>query len=378
MTRSVPRPGDRFARRRVRDRQSFSPNDLARIRLRLIRILQRAVNRRPHIGFFCRTTNREILKHVEFYAQDLRILDDLGCSVHISTSPAELRSADLYFGWWWTWGFAPVLAGQLLRRPTVITGVFNAWAYPNRAMPLRALHRVALRGASANVFISRFEHERVTRDFDVTRPEYCPLAVDTTLYKPGTRQRRPFLLCIAGSGMHNSNSFRKCIPELIRAFAILHSRRSGVRLCLVGRKGSDYPALASLARDLGVFDAIDFVGVVSVEEKIRLLQECLLYVQPSRFEGFGLSVLEAMSCGASVVTSDVGAIPEVVGDTAAFADGTDPAALARVIEELLDADSQRSAMGLNARERAERSFPYARRRDYFAGLLDELLTAPRQ
>ena len=55
-----------------------------------------------------------MLRRVEFYAQDLRILADLGFDVRIATKLTELRPADLYFVWWWTWAFFPVLITRLL------------------------------------------------------------------------------------------------------------------------------------------------------------------------------------------------------------------------------------------------------------------------
>jgi glycosyltransferase involved in cell wall biosynthesis len=58
------------------------------------------------------------------------------------------------------------------------------------------------------------------------------------------------------------------------------------------------------------------------------MRECTVYLQPTRYEGFGLAILEAMSCGAPVVTSARGAVPEVVGDTAILVDGTSPMAIA--------------------------------------------------
>ncbi len=332
------------------------------------------MSRRPKVSFFCRVESRDILDRVDFYAQDLRILADLGCDVDVAVSPRALRPADLYFGWWWTWGFAPTLLGKMLRRPVVLTGVFDAWKWPMRTPMARALHRFALEQATVNVFLSRFEHESMPRQFSVSRPEYCPLIVDTELYHPGVAGRESFLLCVAGSGMHGGNSERKCIAELIHAFARLRERRRDITLKIVGRQGSDFPRLLALARSLEVAEAIEFTGVVSVERKVELLQRCALYLQPSRFEGFGLSILEAMSCGAAVVTSPVGAVPELVGDSAELVEGTDPEALAAAVLGLLESDFRRNAMQAGARHRAETEYPYTRRRNYFARLLDELLT----
>ena len=71
---------------------------------------------------------------------------------------------------------------------------------------------------------------------------------------------------------------------------------------------------------------------------------------PSLHEGFGLTPLEAMSCGCPVVASDAGAIPEVVGDAALTVDPLDEAALASALGDVLTDESRRKEMiahGLN-------------------------------
>jgi glycosyltransferase involved in cell wall biosynthesis len=68
---------------------------------------------------------------------------------------------------------------------------------------------------------------------------------------------------------------------------------------------------------------------------IALYSQATAFVFPSRTEGFGIPILEAMVCGTPVIASDRGAIPEVVGDAALLADAEDAAALARHLETVL-------------------------------------------
>ena len=104
------------------------------------------------------------------------------------------------------------------------------------------------------------------------------------------------------------------------------------------------------------------------------MQECVVYLQPTRYEGFGLAILEAMSCGAPVITSPKGAVPEVVGDTALFVDGTSPSSIAEGLLQYLDDPSLRDQMSRRARARAVERFPYAERRDKMIALLERLVT----
>jgi glycosyltransferase involved in cell wall biosynthesis len=320
---------------------------------------------RPGAGltacFFCKTADRSLFDRVDFYARDLKILTDLGFRVHIATDTRSLVRADLYFVWWWTWAFLPVALARALRRPVVITGTFDLWMFDSRPSLHRLLHRFALRQADANVFVSELEHAGVQQALRAANPQYSPHVVDTSLLRPGTDARERFILTIAGSGMDQGNSGRKCIAELIQSLPFVRDTYPDVRLVIVGKKGSDFPRLFDLAKSVGAAEYIDFRGIVTLEEKLSLLQRCCLYVQPTRYEGFGVSILEAMSCGAPVITSPAGAVPEVGGDAVEYAPSITPQDIADTICGLLGHDGRRAHLGLRARERAERLFAAERR-----------------
>jgi glycosyltransferase involved in cell wall biosynthesis len=89
-----------------------------------------------------------------------------------------------------------------------------------------------------------------------------------------------------------------------------------------------------------VFDSVDS-GISRLlirpprEELINLFSQAQIFVFPSWIEGFGLPLLEAMSCGAPVIASDRGSIPEVAGEAALIIDAEDDRTLARYLTELL-------------------------------------------
>jgi glycosyltransferase involved in cell wall biosynthesis len=327
------------------------------------------------ICFFAKVKSREALNHVEFYAQDIAVLKDLGYQIHIATTPRDLIAADAYFAWWWTWAFLPVAYAGLKRKPVVVTGVFDLWRFDSRPSLHRLLHRMALKRANANIFVSMLEREQVPERLSVRAPAYSPLIVDTDLYRPletPHAEREEFALTFAGSGMNNGNSRRKCIEELIRATPLIRARYPRLRFVIAGQKGTDYPTLAAVADEVGASDYIEFPGIVSRERKIELMQRCAVYLQPSRFEGFGVSILEAMSCGAAVVSSPVGAVPEVVGECGAMADGADPAAIAAQTIDLLADGARLTQLRRRARERAVEQFGFQRRRNDLGRILAEV------
>jgi glycosyltransferase involved in cell wall biosynthesis len=320
--------------------------------------------------FFARVADPEILRRVEFYAQDIRLLRELGFDVRVATRPQDLRPADLYFIWWWTWALCPITAASLQRRPSLVTGVFDDADNLRRPRWQRKLVDLALRQATMNVFCSRLEHQSVPRQHAVRSPRYVPLSVDTEVYRPLGERAHPCIFTVAWTGEHNA--VRKCIPEIVRAAAIVHRTYPALRFVIAGERGGYYPRLAGLIRQLGAESYVEFPGVISRAAKVDLMQRCQLFLQPSRFEGFGLAILEAMSCGAPVVTSPSGVVPEVVGEAARFVDGTSPEAIADGVLALLGDASERRALGQRARERAQREFPFARRKHEMSRLLASL------
>jgi glycosyltransferase involved in cell wall biosynthesis len=68
-----------------------------------------------------------------------------------------------------------------------------------------------------------------------------------------------------------------------------------------------------LARSFGVSNEVDFLGIVDYAEVRQLMSTCLAVVIPSRYEGFGLPVIESISLGTPVISSTSGSLPEVIG-----------------------------------------------------------------
>ena len=144
---------------------------------------------------------------------------------------------------------------------------------------------------------------------------------------------------------------RKNVPNLIRAWVrAFHDDPDAPALVLAGGKGWDEgvdPALAEVPDHMTVLRP----GYLPLEDLPGFLSGCEILAYPSVAEGFGLPVLEAMACGAAVLTTRETSLPEVGGDAVAYC-GLDAPAIARALVEL-DADPQRrAALGAAAQERA--------------------------
>ncbi len=128
----------------------------------------------------------------------------------------------------------------------------------------------------------------------------------------------------------------KNVPLLIEAFAALRQRHAGpLSLKLVGPPDPRYPEAQRTAQRLGVGPAVCWTGFLSEAGLAEAYRQADLLVHPSRYEGFGLQLIEAMRCGLPVVCTDGGAQPEVVGDAAVVVPAGDATALTDALAALL-------------------------------------------
>ena len=148
--------------------------------------------------------------------------------------------------------------------------------------------------------------------------------------------------------------WRKNIPTLMGAFTRL---KGNWHLVIAGEpyrgQGTLFPNLVALAEQLDIEERVHFLGRVPEEDKSALYSLASLFVFPSRYEGFGLTPLEAMACGTPVICSNATSLPEVAGDAALLFDPGDKEGLAALIQEVLSNPSR-------AQELRERGFVRAR------------------
>ncbi len=168
---------------------------------------------------------------------------------------------------------------------------------------------------------------------------------------------------------------RKNLAALREAMAAVAARGLPHVLAVAGHPapdGSDVTALERAARAAlpGAPGRLAFMGQPSDRDLAALMAGADVYCLPSLYEGFGITVLEAMACGVPVVVSDRGSLPEVVGDAGVIVEPA-PGPLAAALEALLRDPERRSRLGAAAARRAA-GFSWARCAE---GWLEVLLQA---
>lgn len=147
----------------------------------------------------------------------------------------------------------------------------------------------------------------------------------------------------------------KGLRYLLRAYAKLLEKYPDLELLLVS-KPNPGGKTERLVRSLGIADKVQFVNGISTQEMVRYYAEAAICVVPSVYEGFGLPAGEAMACGLPVVSTDGGALPEIVGEGGVIVPAKNVDALAAAIDALLQDPQRRDELGLLARKRIEEHF----------------------
>lgn len=182
----------------------------------------------------------------------------------------------------------------------------------------RVLYRTLLRKVDVFHTVSHFSAERLADAFPAIRSRLRVVynGVSSLFFEPrdsdveqllsgkGLKNRRYVLL---PGGLH----YRKNAEMILKAWPILQERIPDVALVVAGH---NHAAYLPLAAELG--KSVILTGFVEDKTLRALYHGAQVVWFPSRYEGFGLPVLEAMACGAAVVASNTTSIPEISGDAA--------------------------------------------------------------
>jgi glycosyltransferase involved in cell wall biosynthesis len=143
-------------------------------------------------------------------------------------------------------------------------------------------------------------------------------------------QRSGFVLSAGGTEP------RKNIPRLLEAFGRARELRDELNLVVVGGMERGAEAIREAVRRARLEQAVILPGHVPLDDLRTLYASCTVFVFPSLYEGFGMPVLEAMACGAPVVSSNASSLSEVAGDAALLVDPTDAQEMATAMIRMVE------------------------------------------
>lgn len=211
---------------------------------------------------------------------------------------------------------------------------------------VRDLHNV--------VTVSDCSRQDIARDFGLQPASISVVhnGIDTDTFKPiPDVERNPMRLMATCS----ADAPLKGLRYLLRAYARLLEKHPDLELLVVS-KPKPGGKTEKLLRYLGIKDRVQFVNGISTEQMVHHYAQAAIAVVPSVYEGFGLPAGEAMACGVPVISTDGGALPEVVGDAGLVVPAKSIDALEEAIDALLQDPAWREQLGASGKQRIDDSF----------------------
>lgn len=219
-----------------------------------------------------------------------------------------------------------------------------------------ARQKAALRGARLVIAVSRHTKDDVVRVAGVDPDRIVVVhngidpgfGADTGAGLERLSLPEKFVLHVGGI------DWRKNVPLLLDSFKRLADETPDYHLVVAGQIENDprYPSFLKMIADRGLEEKVHMPGYVTRRELAALYARARVFVYPSLYEGFGYPVLEAMACGAPVVTTNVSSIPEVAGDAAALADPEDSAAFSEALVRVAGSAEEREKLSAAGVRRA--------------------------
>jgi glycosyltransferase involved in cell wall biosynthesis len=231
---------------------------------------------------------------------------------------------------------------------------------PARAAFLRGAVAKAVQRAAAIIVFSDHTRSELLERFSIP-PERVQVIspgvsasfqrITDTMLLAATRHKfelqTPFILTVG------TLEPRKNLVRLVQAFDKMRRERSGPKmLAIAGPNGWRYEEVFETVNRLGLKNEVRFLGTVSDLDLILLYSLADVVALPSLYEGFGFALLEAMACGAPVVCSNAGALPEVAGGAALLVNPTDTDALGTMLSRLLRNPKLRALLSKKGQARA--------------------------
>jgi glycosyltransferase involved in cell wall biosynthesis len=196
-----------------------------------------------------------------------------------------------------------------------------------------------------------------------------PNAIDVTTVDRVPPQSKEF--DIAWTGRIHA---QKGIDDLLATLKALGERLSDFRAVIIGKSNE---TLEPLIRDMGLTANVTFSGLVSEEEKFRLLKASRVFVMPSHYESWGIVVGEAVAAGTAVVAYELQCYPSVFGNFVRYVKPFDVDAFSRAVEdEVRNQRAGRNYLAGMDLEKLKRSLSWQASKEAFCKLLGEVEKVP--
>jgi glycosyltransferase involved in cell wall biosynthesis len=219
------------------------------------------------------------------------------------------------------------------------------------------MQKEVARKLSHIVTVSECSKMDIAKEFSISLSKFrvVPNGINKEFFYPVNNGARPENSIIV---TNSADTPLKGLRYLLEAVSQVRKKQP-VKLTVIGEPKKN-GTIKKLVAELGIGDIVCFTGRIKNEEFADYYSKATIAVVPSLYEGFGLPAAEAMACGVPLISTNGGALPEVVGDAGIIVEPADSVALAKEIIFLLNNADQRKKMAKAGIERVDAIFNWSK------------------
>jgi len=262
-----------------------------------------------------------------------------------------LIAAKLNFDLFWSpRHHLPLFLSPGIRTVVTVHDVVNRLYPGTMALPNllaeRLLMKVSLKRSDAIITDSRSTAADIKREFGVSANKIDTIHLGTPVFqeKPKFRPEKKIDMPSRYFLFVGTLDPRKNFERLFKAFELLSPLSQGLHLVLVGGEGWKNKDFFRMVKTHPLKAHIHMTGYLPRDALASCYQDAICLMFPSLYEGFGLPILEAMSCGAPVITSNVSSMKEVAGNAALLVNPYDTGAISDAMNRLLRDERLRESL----------------------------------
>jgi glycosyltransferase involved in cell wall biosynthesis len=265
----------------------------------------------------------------EYYRVDLKMLNEAHDKVLVANTFFSFfkllirNKINLVYFWWWHSSILVILISKILRIKVIGTGavhMFDESGSPDfykKSYFFRLFNRVSWKLADKNLFISKSQFRQITSHEKVNNPFVLKSSSifneDELIKISKNKTANEFIQFLTVCWLTKDQLIRKSVDKILKAISMLpENHLNNIRFYIVGGHGDGTEFLEGLIAELNLSENVFIEIDITNKRKNELYQASDLYIQPSYYEGFGNSVLEAMTYGTPCLVSSNTAQPEVV------------------------------------------------------------------
>ena len=295
------------------------------------------------ILFYSSVSTKKMFSVQQFYRTDISILRKMNYKVLLSNNVFDFLAFwkyDIAFIYFYRYGFFSALFAKFFQKKVIFTGGIdyldsNYSSFLNLYIQ-RIFFRLCSFFSDLNIIVSNSDLDNIKKfnsNLDLLKNPLSFHVIDLQKIENYPKiKKQKLVVTIAWMG-RIENVFRKGVDKAVMVFNELVKLDPEYRMLIIGSKGEGSKYIQNLIHKLKLEDKIKLTGSINENDKLKALMQSEIYMQISKYEGFGIAAIEAAACKNLVVHSNKGGLRDSIGNNGLIVCGNEYFIIAKQILE---------------------------------------------